>query len=107
MSAMEYIVAVAGVILAVGLAMMAAGARGADRRGAAVRLAAIERKLDLIMKHHGIVEPRLDEPDVVQQLMQGNKIHAIKIYRERTGVGLAEAKDAVEKIARERGLDVR
>ena len=26
----------------------------------------------------------------------GKKINAIKLYRERTGVGLAEAKDAIE-----------
>ncbi|MEV7626728.1 ribosomal protein L7/L12 [Actinoplanes sp. NPDC089786] len=104
---MEYIVVVAGVILVVGLAMLAAGSRGQDRRNTAIRLAAIERKLDLIMKHQGIVEPRIEAPDVVQELMQGRKIQAIKIYRERTGVGLAEAKNAVEQIARERGLDVR
>lgn len=107
MGGMEYVVVVAGVILAVGLAMVVAGSYGQDRRGMAIRLAAIERKLDLIMKHQGIVEPRVEEPDVVQHLMQGKKIQAIKVYRERTGVGLAEAKDAVEKIARERGLDVR
>jgi ribosomal protein L7/L12 len=28
----------------------------------------------------------------------GNLIHAIKLYRERTGCGLKEAKDAVERI---------
>jgi ribosomal protein L7/L12 len=32
--------------------------------------------------------------------MQGNKIEAIKLYREATGVGLKEAKDAVEAIER-------
>ena len=30
----------------------------------------------------------------------GKKIHAIKRYRELTGVGLSEAKDAVEEIER-------
>jgi ribosomal protein L7/L12 len=35
-------------------------------------------------------------------LAGGNKILAIKIYREATGVGLAEAKDAVEKMVSER-----
>jgi len=33
-------------------------------------------------------------------LAQGNKIAAIKIYREVTGVGLKEAKDAIEAIER-------
>jgi len=31
-------------------------------------------------------------------LLQGNKIEAIKIYREATGLGLKESKDAVELI---------
>jgi hypothetical protein len=34
-------------------------------------------------------------------LRQGKMIHAIKIYRDVTGAGLAEAKAAVERIARE------
>jgi hypothetical protein len=36
-------------------------------------------------------------------LRVGNKIGAIKCYRERTGVGLKEAKDAIEAIARKEG----
>ena len=37
--------------------------------------------------------------EVVSLLERGQKIGAIKLYRERTGVGLKEAKDAVEAIA--------
>jgi ribosomal protein L7/L12 len=37
--------------------------------------------------------------EVQRHLASGNKIEAIKHYREATGVGLAEAKDAVERIA--------
>jgi len=37
-------------------------------------------------------------------IRKGNKIEAIKIYREYTGVGLKEAKDAVEAIEREMNL---
>ena len=44
------------------------------------------------------------EWDVVSLLEQGRKIDAVKVYRERTGVGLKQAKDAVETIASERGL---
>ena len=33
-------------------------------------------------------------------LRRGNKIEAIKIYRELTGVGLAEAKDAIDRAER-------
>lgn len=38
------------------------------------------------------------ELEVLERLTAGDKIGAIKIYRERTGAGLAEAKRAVELI---------
>ena len=38
---------------------------------------------------------------IKDELLGGNKIQAIKIYREQTGVGLKEAKDAVEKLEAE------
>ncbi len=38
---------------------------------------------------------------VQSHLRQGRKIEAIKIYREHTGVGLKEAKDAVDAIERQ------
>ncbi len=31
-------------------------------------------------------------------ISQGQKIHAIKLYRERTGLGLADAKNVVDRI---------
>jgi ribosomal protein L7/L12 len=37
--------------------------------------------------------------DINAEIASGNKITAIKLYREATGVGLAEAKEAVELIA--------
>jgi len=37
-------------------------------------------------------------PGVMAAIQAGNTIEAIKAYREATGVGLAEAKDAVDKI---------
>ena len=39
-----------------------------------------------------------DDPRVIEALKKGQAIEAIKIYRELTGLGLAEAKSAVEKI---------
>ncbi|MGZ0171786.1 MAG: ribosomal protein L7/L12 [Planctomycetales bacterium] len=39
------------------------------------------------------------EEEIRQLLGSGNKIQAIKFYREKTGAGLAEAKDAVEAFA--------
>ena len=37
-------------------------------------------------------------PGVMEAIQAGNLIEAIKHYREATGLGLAEAKDAVEKL---------
>jgi len=36
------------------------------------------------------------DPDVVELVNSGKKIHAIKLYRERTGLGLKEASEAIE-----------
>ena len=36
-------------------------------------------------------------PQIQEALRRGNKIEAIKIYRELTGVGLAEAKQAIDQ----------
>jgi ribosomal protein L7/L12 len=36
-------------------------------------------------------------PQVQEALRRGNKIEAIKIYRELTGVGLAEAKQVIDR----------
>ncbi|WP_405585855.1 ribosomal protein L7/L12 [Streptomyces sp. NBC_01092] len=63
------------------------------------RVARVERKLDLIIDHLGLREnePRMDE--VLALLRDDKKIQAIKVYREITGAGLKEAKDAVERMA--------
>jgi ribosomal protein L7/L12 len=42
--------------------------------------------------------PEEDLQDVRQLLIQGKKIDAIKRYRELTGLGLAEAKAAIERL---------
>lgn len=44
------------------------------------------------------MEMDLDLGQVLYWLEQGKKIQAIKVYRELTGVGLKEAKDAVERM---------
>lgn len=36
-------------------------------------------------------------PQIQEALRRGNKIEAIKLYRELTGVGLAEAKQAIDR----------
>lgn len=65
------------------------------------RLARLERQVEFIMQHLGIQEPQPDRPAEVQALARaGKKIEAIKLYRELTGVGLAEAKAAVDEMGR-------
>lgn len=62
------------------------------------RVVRVEQKLDLILDHLGIrqEEPALEQ--VAALARDGRKIEAIKVYRELTGAGLKEAKDAVERI---------
>ena len=45
-----------------------------------------------------IGDERIDEEEVRELIRQNRKIEAIKRVRDRTGLGLAEAKDAVEAV---------
>jgi hypothetical protein len=62
------------------------------------RLRRVEEKLDLILKHLGITF--VDESGLPAEARtladMGQKIAAIKVLRDATGMGLREAKDAVE-----------
>lgn len=95
------------VLLTVVLVLLVGGSgRRAAANRQARRLAAVERKLDLIMDHLGIREPEPGTPaGVLEELLAGRKIQAIKVYREATGVGLKDAKDAIELLASRHGLD--
>lgn len=63
------------------------------------RVGRIERKLNALVRHHG-ADPTQGLPQSarVKQLADdpARKIEAIKVYREETGAGLADAKEAVE-----------
>ena len=79
------------------------------------RIAELERKVSELYKRLGQAEPSgfgddsgfpepasvaaSEDPRVIELLQSGNQIQAIKLYRELTGVGLAEAKDAVDRLA--------
>lgn len=105
MAGMEWVVPFAVMLPLMLVALIAAGGRRGTVDHQARRLAAVERKLDLIMAHLGIREPGPDAPAaVLQELLAGRKIQAIKEFREATGATLKEAKDAVELLARQRGL---
>ena len=105
MAGMEWIVPFAVLLPLVLVVLVAGSGRRAAAEYQTRRLAAIERKLDLVIEHLGLQEPGLDAPAaVVQELLAGRKIQAIKVYREATGATLKEAKDAVEEVARRRGI---
>ena len=66
------------------------------------RINELEDRLKFIYRRLNIeyADPNADpilSPQIQEALRRGNKIEAIKLYREMTGVGLAEAKDAIEK----------
>ena len=63
------------------------------------RISELERRLAHLYRHLGVAEPVLGEglsAEVQQALAAGNRIEAIKIQREQTGMDLAQAKAAVE-----------
>jgi large subunit ribosomal protein L7/L12 len=72
------------------------------------RINALERKVDQLMRAGGADpaegwgfgdEPDLaDASDLLGLVQSGNKIEAIQRYRERTGVGLKQAKDVVDRL---------
>ena len=71
------------------------------------RVRRLERQMEVLLKHFGIeVPPESAAPElagVLELVRAGKLIEAIKLYRERTGAGLAEAKSAVEALRREIG----
>lgn len=66
------------------------------------RIAELEDRLKFIYHHLNIEfldnnSDPISSPQIQAALREGNKIAAIKIYREMTGVGLAEAKQAIDR----------
>lgn len=62
----------------------------------------LEDRLNFLYQRLGIEysDPNSEpvrSPQLQDALRRGNKIEAIKIYRELTGVGLAEAKEAIDR----------
>lgn len=86
------------VVAASALVASFASARSGPSAGDALRLARIERKLDRVLRHLGIEEEQQDDADIRALVREGAKINAIKVYRQRHGVGLKEAKGAVDAI---------
>jgi hypothetical protein len=69
------------------------------------RLLELERRMDLLFDHLKIEEPRLvpragDAVPGVQALLdKGDKVGAIALVVQRTGMGLGEAKRTVDQMA--------
>ena len=64
-------------------------------------LCSVDKKLDMLLRHFSLIHD--DEPFIVGMSGQvktlakaGNKFEAIKLFREETGAGLKEAKEAVD-----------
>lgn len=55
-------------------------------------------KVDLIMRHLGLDPNQVVNEKIMALAKAGQKIQAIKLYREHTGVGLKEAKEYVESL---------
>ncbi len=68
----------------------------------------IEAKLDLLLKSAGVeFDPyaMLSLPrDVVDALLRGEKLVAIKLYREATKTDLTEAKKIIDEVQRRTGI---
>jgi ribosomal protein L7/L12 len=82
--------------------------RNIDRQNRAA-IARLEAKLDLLLKKAGLNndDPSGDLPlGVVDALREGNKIEAIKRYRQATGEDLKTSKEFVEEVQRRLNLGV-
>lgn len=64
--------------------------------------------VEALIRGEGLPTPdkgsRAIESELLALLGRNEKIEAIKLYRERTGVGLKEAKEAVEDLGRRHGI---
>jgi ribosomal protein L7/L12 len=84
------------IVLAAGVAGTASVERKIGRMER--RMGLLEAKLDSVLENLGVTQPEPHLDEVKALLRQGNKIQAIKAYRDRTGADLKEAKRAVERM---------
>jgi len=66
------------------------------------RIAALERKISQLYQRLGREEPTdvvaSEDPRLIELVQAGNEMQAVKLYRELTGAGLAESKQAVDEL---------
>lgn len=60
----------------------------------------IERKLTMLTEHFKLKwDPTVGVPEeVLAQVRAGNRVEAIKLYRELTGIGLKESHELIDQI---------
>jgi ribosomal protein L7/L12 len=70
------------------------------------KVALLERQLAALYKHLGLTPPADAPPlDAVAELLRmGNKLEAIKVYRQQMDCDLATAKAAVDQLAAQLGF---
>jgi hypothetical protein len=91
-------------LIAIIVIVCSGGAAGLGLRGSrdTTRLAQLDRKLDAILRHLDIEYADPASPEGLSERVRDlardptKKIQAIKLHRQETGLGLKEAKDAVE-----------
>ena len=90
----------AGVIVMAAVALLFTRLRAIENQLSG--LSRLDAKIDALLKHSGIrFDPYADVPPaVVEALSRGEKIEAIKTYRQARGADLKEAKEFVEEIQR-------
>ena len=64
------------------------------------QIGALERKVDFLFRHMGVqyVDQRPPPNEFEKLLLEGNPIAAMKLYEQKKGVGLLEAKRAIEEM---------
>jgi ribosomal protein L7/L12 len=102
--AMQRLVSIVILVLFLLIALLGRRLISVEKRLA--KLIAIDAKLDLLLKAARLeYDPLGNLPgDVAKALQAGQKIDAIKRYREVMSVSLAEAKDVIEEAQRRAGL---
>lgn len=69
------------------------------------RMKVLEQKVDHLYQELGLTPPTPPSPDkdadITEFVIKGQKINAIKLYRERYGGGLKEAKDIIDQLERD------
>ncbi|WP_413758071.1 hypothetical protein [Streptomyces sp. MMBL 11-3] len=92
---------IGALVVLVGLTTVAATesrARRLDRR-----MTRLEHKIDLLLRHGGIEDDDPALAEVAALARRGQDVAAVKKYREATGAGLLEAKQAVDRVKADDG----